>query len=397
MRLFRKKNTSVIGEKKDIPLILIMLLHMFFANSNLNIVQILLEVILLTLFIVRLRHKTFSFHEISIFHFFIFGSCISFLMNPIEIFLINFKIFGLAILTLIYFSKVHIRPDVIGIVFLVNLFFIFQQVFWGEHLASPIIREIGGYFGSEVYMNARPLGVFMNTHQSSFFMALCLIYYGLKNRLYGVGIIALYYSGSFFTLVSYIAQLVKNNKIWQLIPRVLYKILMSAFLLFLFVIIVIMLNAAFLVETLASYDFDFLHGLFPAHRIHGIQVIIQQVFDHDLLVKLLSIYPLDSNTIVEGREAMGLMGNEVAYFRYIFQSGIILFALYFIYLLKRIKYFRAFLIVSLLHYGDLVTPLIIFMMITFSRTVETSKSSVMLPAPLSQSSPWTHRIGPLKV
>ena len=334
-------------------LILQLILHAFLSGTNLDQIQIFSEIALILTFIFYflLFNIRFTKYELWLIFLLFFTTAISCIINPFYIAILNAKIFILAILSLIFFTKFSLEPFYITFILFINYFFIIYQVIFNNLPFSIILNPIVGAFGE--YTNSRPLGLFLNTHFSAYLIAIFLIYFGYKKKLYGSGIVILYFTFSKFTIASYIIHIIVKSKIISSIKRHLRKIS----LILLLIIIAIISKYS---EDIIKLDIGAAYSSF--------NTIAEQILKIESYTKSFSIFPDDTNKIFESftNEA----GNEVMYFTLIFQGGIILFIFYMIYFISKLKYFKLFVLISMLHYGFSMSPLVIYLITIYNSKID---------------------------
>jgi hypothetical protein len=334
-------------------LILQLILNAFLSGTNLDQIQIFSEIVLILTFIFyfHIFNIRFTKYELLLISLLFFTTTISCIINPFYIAILNAKVFILAILSLIFFTKISVEPFYIIFTLLINYFFIIYQVLFNNLPFSLILNPIIGAFGE--YTNSRPLGLFLNTHFSAYLIAIFLIYIGYKKNIYGMGIPVLYFTFSKFTIVSYIIHIISKSKIIISIKRNLRKISL----------ITVLTIIAFLIkysEEIIKLDIG------PAYS--SFNTISEQLLKIDSYTSSFSIFPDDTNKIFESftNEA----GNEVMYFTLIFQGGIILFIFYMIYFISKLKYFKLFVLISMLHYGFSMSPLVIYLITMYNGKID---------------------------
>jgi hypothetical protein len=334
-------------------LILQLVLQSFFAATNLDLIQLFSEILLILTFVFHfiLYNVRFNKFELWLLSILIFTTFISCIINPLEIAILNAKIYILAIFSLIFFSKFFIKPFYITLILCINYFFILYQIFFGNLPFSFILNPIVGAFGE--YTNSRPLGLFLNTHFSAYLIAIFLIYIGYKKKLFGSGIAVLYFTYSKFTIVSYIIHIILKSKFIVYIKRYFRKI--SLILIILSVTIIIKYSNEIMKFDLGAAYISF-------------NTIAEQLLKIDSYTSSFRIFPDDYNKIIESftNEA----GNEVMYFTLIFQGGIILFIFYMIYFIRKLKYFKLFVLISMLHYGFSMSPLVIYLITMYNSKID---------------------------
>jgi hypothetical protein len=334
-------------------LILQLVFQSFFAATNLDLIQIFSEILLILTFVFHfiLFNVRFNKFELWLLSILIFTTLISCIINPLEIAILNAKVYILAIFSLIFFSKFFIKPFYITLILCINYFFILYQIVFGNLPFSSILNPIVGAFGE--YIDSRPLGLFLNTHFSAYLIAIFLIYYGHKKKLFGSGIAILYFTFSKFTIVSYVIHIITKSKIIFYFKRYFRKITL------------ILIILSFIIIT--KYSNEIMNfNLGAAYT--SFNSIAEQLLTIDSYTLSFSIFPDDTNKIMES--FTNKVGNEVMYFTLIFQGGIILFLLYMIYFTSKLKHFKLFVLISMLHYGFSMSPLVIFLIITYNRKID---------------------------
>lgn len=334
-------------------LILQLVLQSFFAATNLDLIQIFFEILLILTFVFHfiLFNVRLNKFELWLLFILIFTTLVSCIINPLEIAILNAKVYIIAILSLIFFSKFSVKPFYITLILFINYIFIIYQMVFGNLPFSSILNPIVGAFGE--YTNSRPLGLFLNTHFSAYLIAIFLIYIGYKKKLFGSGIAFLYITFSKFTIVSYIIHIILKMKFIVYLKRYFKKISLVLIILS-FTIIIKYSNEIWKFDLGAAYV--------------SFNTIAEQLLKIESYTSSFRIFPDDTNKIFESftNEA----GNEVMYFTLIFQGGIILFLLYMIYFTSKLKHFKLFVLISMLHYGFSMSPLVIFLIITYNRKID---------------------------
>jgi hypothetical protein len=125
-------------------------------------------------------------------------------------------------------------------------------------------------------------------------------------------------------------------------------------------------------NSVVEYDWNFLSFALDPGRIFGIQVVLAQFLDYKTYIQIFTLFPRDFNSIQEG--FWHFAGNEIMYFQLIQQGGLIVFILYMFLLLKSSNFFKFFILTSLFHYGDVITPLVISMFVTYSSEINSQKN-----------------------
>ena len=343
-------NKKIIDEKIDIVLIFFLFIISIISSTNLKWLQKALEVfsILYLFFGISLKYKIQK-NSIYLFTTFIFFSLVSIISNPFIEFLLNFKIYLLAILVLIYFEDKVIQTILLDIIVYTNIFILLVKIFFNVYLIP--VNGLG--IGFQELLDSRPLGLFLNPHLSAYVAGIYFIFksFERKNIIYDViGGVLIFLFGSKFTLFAYIGSFISRSKF-------IFKILLIIASLF-------FIGLIFILST------DYIY-LFPTSG----RFIFQQMLDLSSYKALTNFYPHDysrylGTQIVEMDDVYGKangneIGNEIQLFTLYIEGGYILATLYLYNLYKILNIFRIFLFLSLIHYGFVTTPFILFLMINY--------------------------------
>ena len=108
--------------------------------------------------------------------------------------------------------------------------------------------------------------------------------------------------------------------------------------------------------------------------------ILQQLLDFSSYKAIMNPLPIDYNHYLElqkvevkdvFKNAVGNeIGNEVQFFTLYIEGGFVLATAYLYYFVKSIKAFQIFIIFSLIHYGFVTTPFIIFLLLNLQNKSE---------------------------
>jgi hypothetical protein len=317
--------------------------------------QILLELFVIILLLVFIKTKITT-TELWIVLAFIFVSVVSFFQNNILVFILNFKVFFIPLLLLIYYKNKIVDIVVVKFFFVLNLILILFQFIFSRYLF-----DISGVISLSFrdLIENRPLGLFLNFHFSSFFTAICLIYFFYYNNTFSkIGSsIFLIISGSYFTFISFILSLI--NK----------------YVLFFGLILFILFYFLFSIN-------DYLF-FFP--KAGSLIIILFQIFDFERY-SVLSFFPqdyisinsnwhnvLNYNTYLSNNM---IIENEIQYLTYFIQGGYFFALIFLIYFLKNVPSFSIFILFSMLHYGYALTPIIVFLTLVFQNKIFLKKDNV---------------------
>jgi hypothetical protein len=330
---------------------LAMAAQLLFAVPALKAAQSATEVVLLVVLAYACTTIAFGFWEAALLVLLAAMTAVSMLINDLAVILVGVKQFGLAILCLIYFSRVRFRSRLILPAFMVTV--LMMAVY---RVAPSALDALIRISRSPDFNESRFGGLFLNAHYNAYFLAVALIYYGYRVRLFGLGHVLLYLTGSKFTLVSYAANVAARYRIGQLIIRYRW---------------VVLLGVMAVAMTLWERRLD-LVGMLDRAESMSVYVILSQLFDPRFYHLVLNPLPGDYLAIVNGLQ--GDYGarqytNEIVLFAMCVQGGLLLTFAYLAVLLKHARGYRTFIVVSLMHYGFVLSPLIVYMIVTYSREI----------------------------
>jgi hypothetical protein len=276
--------------------------------------------------------------------------------------MINAKQNGMAVLTLLYFSKAGVKSRLIFPVFFISVVLLIVNQVTPEVVAPLIALTFNDEFNL-----SRFGGFFLNAHFNAFFLAIALIYYGYKRRLYGFGLVILYITASKFVLVSYFSSLITKTAFIKNIAQSRLIALVGLIGLILSVLLLVK-NSNNLIYYLASEPY----GL----SFTSVVIILMQLFDPIYYTILLNPFP--GEILGVSADAIhaysGYDGHiEIGYLYLASQLGFFLGIIYLYMLLRFGLYFRTFILVSLLHGAFILSPLVIYMVVFYSREIRLHK------------------------
>mgnify|MGYP006134638611 CR=1 FL=1 len=345
----------------------LMVIHLMLANSHFDTLQILLEIVLIALFLAGLSRVKFKIQELLLVCVYLVVVLVSFFINELNTVLLAGKVMGLGILSMLYFSKYQVESHVLAVVFLVNCLLVITWAFTGINLVQSLADQAGGSWEG---LAGRPLGLFMSAHVSAYFSAIFLIFYFHRVRSYGLGLVLIWASTSFFTLIAYSAQIIITYGA-RYARLFLYCVLSVICFVFILGLIQVSGDGATVVEIfLAPF-----RGVIAPDRLMGVGVIFNQVFNLEVYSRVFTIFPSDYQRLLENWTDR--FGNEVMFFTYMQHAGLLLLVCYLWVLMSRIRYFLIFALVGLLHYGDVTSPLFVYMMVTYSRLLQNREGILM--------------------
>jgi hypothetical protein len=269
--------------------------------------------------------------------------------------MLNVKQFGLPILTLIYFKK---RAD--------NSIFLHSAFVFCVILL--VVQKILGFFPIPVSqyivtlkddLEGRPLGLFLNYHFSAFFISIYLLGITYKKKSYFIDFFIVSLFGVLTSMFSYVGQKIYDYFLKNRKPLTLSK------------------QYSFYFITLFSFLFILRAILDSLNIPEGARsglVIFYQLTDIETYFRTLKLLPNDiyhfydqdlydyTGTKAEGFSATG---NEISLIQILVEGGLILGITFLNFILKNVTFYRIFILLSLIHYSYLFSPLIIYTMCYF--------------------------------
>jgi hypothetical protein len=206
-------------------------------------------------------------------------------------------------------------------------------------------------------------GFFLNAHFNAFFIATALIYYGYKNKFYGTDLAIIYITGSKFILISYFSNLIEKNIFLRVKNKfVLTIIIISVMIIVLFMII--------------NYNdlINFLVNESSGVNTTSLVIILMQIFDpayYNIFLNLLpsEILNVTAYSTVSYNDLDHDGHIEIGYMYLACQFGMILGIFFLFMLLRNAFYFRIMILVSLLHGVFIISPLINYMFLIYTRDI----------------------------
>jgi hypothetical protein len=276
--------------------------------------------------------------------------------------MLNVKQFGLPILTLIYFKRRTDNSIFIHLAFLLCIILLVLQKIIG-HFPLPASQYM---VNLKDEMEGRPLGLFLNYHFSAFFVSTYLLGYTYQKKSYLIDYFIVSLFGVFTSIFSYAGQKIYNIYFGNRKPLTLVKQYVIYFLsLFSFLF--------FIRSMLDSFEV-------PVNSVSGL-VIFYQLTDIQTYIRTLNLLPSDiyefynkdlydfSGTKIEGYTGAG---NEISLIQILVQGGLILGFTFLNFIVKNMSFYRVFILLSLIHYSYLFSPLIIYTMCFFGNNTKSN-------------------------
>ena len=349
-------------------LVLLMALQMILSQTVFHGFQQVIEVSLFLIFSYSLLTKGVSILGSLFISVLLITQILSVVINDVNFsaFLLNFKQVGLATLSLLYFKNSEQSKPCLSIffIFVICLALVLVQKFitgiFPIQSVSYIVKNISIFNGQQ------PIGLFLDYHTTSYFLATFFIGYSLIKNLYFFDLLIIWTTGVRTTFLSLFGQKVTKKLI----------IIFPFLSLFFFQILLVVLGVYILLSILLPL---FLSMIDHTDLLHGnsVDIMIKMISDSRVYESSLNALPRDvyqyyidnvwDYTSVGGGEKRA---NEMALITIMVQGGLI-FGLMLLYALTKVlPNYRIFIFLSLLHYSNVLNPLIIYMMFMFELHVK---------------------------
>ncbi len=359
----------------NMVLIFLMTANAILAETIFETPHFILEILIILILVGLIVKGKLNKQELYLLGVFLFSQIGSFLINDLSVFMLNAKQLGLAVLGSIYFRRHAKENGVIHFIILLCIGLIFFQAVTGYFPLD--IPQYMKYLGTD--MKSRPLGLFLNYHFSAFLVAVYFLGLSQKRNVYFLDYITIYLIGVRTSLFSYIGQKIYNRFGKRLgIDNIRGQIIV----IFLFV-----LMAIGSIGLLRSY-YDKLDK-----QDNSLFVIAHQISQADTYIRMFSIFPKDIIPFTIGEiydyEGMGLEGftlggNELFLVTLFVQSGFFLAVFFMAFLLKSLPECRFFILLSLLHYSFLFSPLVLYVFFMFKNEKKKSDPGKLYQAQTNQ-------------
>ena len=358
-----KKNPFLVNYLLTESIVILSVLQMFLSATipSLKIFQIPVELALLWLLLYACTTIKYDRWQLLLVWTFVFVTALSFTTNSLPIIMVNLKQNGLAILALMYFSKAGYKSKLILPICILTLSLVIVNMIVPGAL-DPFIDKALMYD----FNQSRFGGFFLNTHYNALFLSTALIYYGHKRNLYFIGLPVIYLTYSKYVLAAYFLSLIVKFKFINKLAKS-RMILFILFILFIYFIYLLKDAVPDVVNYLETRPF----GL----NLRSASIILLQLFDASYYSIYLNPLPGEllghpSNSVSQ-YSALGHTGHiEIGYLYLASTFGIFLGSLYLYIFLKHALYFRTFVLIVLLHSYLIFTPLLIYMILVYSRDIK---------------------------
>mgnify|MGYP006153164053 CR=1 FL=1 len=338
-------------------LVIVMALILILSQTTLHSAQVLLELCLIIILALLLLQRKLKVWEISLFLFVLVTQLMSILVyeSPLSSFMLNTKMTGLAFMSLIYFRNNATVSISMKVFFIICLILVLIQYFitskFPVNIDQSLIKNLS------IYNHKQPLGLFLDYHVSSYFLAIYFIGISLTRRLFFIDLIIIWIMG---VRTSFLA----------LIGQKFFTMLGSKFSIFSKAsvqITIVSVGVILLLTILLPVFYTFLNvvGLGGGDSI---TIMSKLIITPNLYLDALSYIPMDFHEykkIFTYDVGVKFSINELTLIAImvIFGAPMGLFFLYFLF--KFAPSYRVFILLSLLHYAAILNPFIIYLVFMF--------------------------------
>lgn len=316
------------------------------SETTFHLLQIGMEICLILLFSFLALRLKLHLLEFTIITFNLILIIFTFAYLDLNPAIIVAKNLLLCLLAFCVLNRYELKVKPIYYVTLICVALILLQSFVTKRFPIPI----GDYLvNSHWLLESRPLGLFLAEHNSAYFIASVFFGYCLTKNMWLIDLFLVAKTGvatSFLTLLgAKITRWVKPAR--QFCEHNLMAPVM--------VILSVLIVAYFIRDSIIEYLY-----LLDPNTGSSADIVVNQIFDSKYYLNFLSLFPSD---ILVHENTIGVP--EIGYARYSVEFGTIFTISYIFLLLKRLRSWRVFILISLLHYSFVHVPLIIYVMFLF--------------------------------
>ena len=344
-----------------------MLISTILGQTQYDLIQITLELIIAFILVINLIKNKYTKFELGIIFIYFLTSILSFLFNSISTFLIHAKLSGLTIIVILYATKNDLRNiNFLTSIYWINICLIFLELLTGNYFVPAEL--IGGSYVANIGL--RPSGLFILPHVSVTYMAIYVIYVlelpRSRSSLVTIlaGLIAMFFSGfgtGFYALI-----------IWYIISRAskvpILKYFTNGYILVLFVFLLIFFANIYINDVLS-----FIKKTIPGPDYLTLAIVLPELIDIDRVMLITNLIP-QSIGAASGSSVFIPEGPEVGYYALFQVHGLFLGMSLIIFVIRYIKTYRIFILLSLLHYSFyFINPFILIASLIFNKEIEVSR------------------------
>jgi len=338
-------------------LVCLMMVHPLLGATIFDQLQVIVEVIMWILLgygIVKMKlHQS----DIILLIIYLVVSAGSLVINDLHSSLLNFKIYGLFVFTLIYFRKIDFFPS--GLLFgflLVNIAYAI-----GAKVFNLWILESAWFFDKQAaYLYSRPIGFIGSPHSTSTFLAIFYLYLVQTKKLRVMQLIILFGLFLYSSWTVVIAVAISLIYIW--ISRII-KFAINPFLFLAIGLVTLFLT----MEVVLS-----LAGEVEGSRYFTLEIMTAMIFDAEFYRGIFGFFPRGHDLFVlQQQKTFADVGNELGFVKILVEGGFVLAFASFYLIIKRTKWFTIFFLITLFHYSYFINiPFILYVAMMFNKQID---------------------------
>ena len=328
---------------------ILLVIDLILANTKFNTLQIIIEIIIITVLFIKTSSKFYYIHEWLLLLVLSTTQLLSLFYVDIGTFLLNFKLCLTSILILVYSRYATILPKSITIAFILNMILVLWQLVTGIYPFPSL--AVGAAW--EDLTDSRPLGLFINTHASAGFAAIYIIYLSNKKKFFGLDILLQFYFASLYNLIGLILQKASYFKLGR------NRLLIFS------IILVLPLSIIYFHEKLL----DLFYLTNADIRLYSIKEMFDNI-GNILSIDNYSFFPGSYSAYIERLNSKGLKTNEMEIISVMIKGGYVFGFSLFLSIFFRLRYFAIFFTFTIFHYGYITSaPLILFVILFFEKEI----------------------------
>lgn len=343
----------------------LMMIQCFLSGSSFNTLQIIAELLIFIILIYKLFLIKLDKTDLTLLLITAIVFLFSFILNDLRTSLLNFKIFGLCTLILIYFTKINFFPGrFIRIFIIFNIAYVFSAKFLNFW---PVESSIF-FMKKAEYLYSRPASVLASPHVLSTFLSIYFLYlyFFKKNKtLQLLIIISLFLINSYTAIIALIF-----SWIYLFITKKI-RIPVRPVLFFGTVLFVVFLSLQLIIYYSDEYNLP---------RFFSLQIMLSMIYDLSFYEGIFSLIPANHDDFIYNQESsFANIGNELGFVKIFVEGGFILGGYVIFLLMKKIKFYGVFILFTLLHYFFFINvPIVLFLAIILNNQVEFHNSKNLL-------------------
>ena len=335
-----------------------MTLILILSQTIFHVTQALLELTLIFMLTFLLLKRKLKIWEISLLLFVLGTQLMSMLIydSSLNTFMLNTKVTGLAFLTLMYCRHNVTVSKSMRVFFVICLSLVLIQFFitskFPVNIDQSIIKNLS------IFNHAQPLGLFLDFHTSSYFLAVFFIGITLTRKLFFIDLFVIWLIGVRTNFLALIGQ-----KAFTIAGKRFYILKKASVHITIVVVGILLLLTVFL-----PLFFSFLDA---TKLLSGdsVRIVAKSIINPNQYLDSLYFFPVDyfqhhTNFLYD----VGFgeyRSSELALVAIMLMFGTPMALIFLYQMLKFAPYFRVFLLLSTLHYSNILNPLMIYLVFMF--------------------------------